>query len=67
MTYTILVQCANCGTRYDAIIPQGTLIGTIKCHRCGCETLGRGFNRSRWDDNGTAYDVEAAQWVKANR
>jgi hypothetical protein len=60
----ILVQCRNCGARHDAIIPRGQLLNSVKCERCDCKALDRGHNRTRWDDVGTAYDVEAAQWVK---
>lgn len=42
-TYSVVLQCSNCGLRKDANIPVGTTIReyTIKqsCANCGCTTM----------------------------
>ena len=40
-TYSVSVDCSNCGTRQEMQIATGKTVAGTKCLDCGCTTLGR--------------------------
>ena len=38
-TYSIYVECLNCGKRGSVIIKKGNSVSSEECSNCGCQTL----------------------------
>lgn len=43
-SYTVKLNCRNCGFNQDRQIPRGKLVTSSKCINCGCATLTRANN-----------------------